>query len=89
MTTPTFDINQAVDEGWCISECHGSENGPWQLQKCDERDKFMNDMQAWRHVVDYAEAGSEYHQKALQFLQDHNPVEYDCIIDTMARKAIA
>jgi hypothetical protein len=89
MTGPAFNNDPAADEGWCISECHGSENGPWQLQKCDEQDVFKTDIEAWRFVVDVAEAGSEYHQSALQFLKDHNPIEYDCIVDTMKRKAIA
>lgn len=89
MTITAFDNNRAIDEGWCISECHGSENGPWQLQKCDELDILKNDLEAWRLVIDYADAGSEYHLKALQFLKDHNPIEYDCITDTVRRKAVA
>lgn len=46
MTEPVFDTDKAADEGWCISECHGSENGPWQLQKCDEQDVFKTDIEA-------------------------------------------
>jgi hypothetical protein len=89
MTEPVFDNNQSADEGWCISECFGSANGPWQLQKCDEQDVFKTDIEAWRFVVDCAEAGSEYHKQALQFLKDHNRTEHDCIVDTIKRRAIA
>ncbi|MGX9944937.1 hypothetical protein ACTG4Q_20965 [Bradyrhizobium denitrificans] len=89
MTGPVFDNNRAIDEGWSIFECFASENGPWQLQKCDDSNLLKDDLQAWRLVVDYADAGSEYHQKALQFLKDHNPIEYDCIIDMIRRKAVA
>lgn len=89
MTGPAFDNGRAIDEGWSIFECFGSENGPWQLQKCDDRDMLRTDLEAWRLVMDYADAGSEYHQKALQFLKDHNPIEHDCIVDTIKRMAIA
>lgn len=89
MTGPMFDNGKAVDEGWSIFECFGSENGRWQLQKLDDAGKFNTDIDAWRLVLDYADAGSEYHQQALQFLKDNNPMEYDCIIDTIRRKAIA
>lgn len=84
-----FDNSIAFDQGWGIFDCYGSENGPWQLQKLDESDRLRNDLEAWRLVVDYANAGSDYHKKALQFLADHNPIEHDCIIDTISRKAVA
>jgi hypothetical protein len=89
MTGPVFDNNRAFDEGWSIFECFGSANGPWQLQKCDESGILKTDLEAWRLVVDRAEAGSNYHQTALQFLKDHNRIEYDCVVDTIKRKAIA
>ncbi|MEY9247612.1 hypothetical protein [Bradyrhizobium elkanii] len=85
----SFDSNIAFDQGWGIFDCDGSENGPWQLQKLDESDRLRNDLEAWRLVVDYANAGSEYHKKALQFLADHNPIEHRCIIDTISKKAVA
>lgn len=85
----TFDNAIAFDQGWGIFECHGSENGPWQLQKLDESSRFRNDLEAWRLVVDYSKAGSEYHKKALAFLAANNPIEHDCIIDTVNRRALA
>ncbi|MCP1757769.1 hypothetical protein [Bradyrhizobium elkanii] len=84
-----FDNNRAFDEGWGIFECHGSQNGPWQLQKLDESPRLRNDLEAWRLVVDYANAGSDYHVKALQFLAEHNPLEHNCIMDTIMRRAVA
>jgi hypothetical protein len=89
MIGPAFDNGQAVDEGWSIFECFGSENGSWQLQKCDNAETFHTDIDAWRLVINYADAGSQYHQRALQFLKDNNPMEYDCMIDTIKRRAIA
>lgn len=89
MKPAAFDNNKSVDEGWCISECHGSENGPWQLQKCDEQDVFKTDIEAWRHVVTQSQAGSQYHTSALEFLQRHNPIEYDVITNTIVGKTRA
>lgn len=74
-----FDNTQAANEGWCISECFGSKNGPWQLQKDDCQDKFAKDSEAWQHVVTQADAGSAYHKAALEFLLQHSRQEYDVI----------
>ena len=84
-----FDNAIAFDQGWGIFDCYGSENGPWQLQRLDESDRFLTDIEAWRLVVDQAAAGSAYHQTALQFIADHNPIEHDCIINTVNKKAVA
>ncbi|WP_439357911.1 hypothetical protein [Bradyrhizobium sp. DASA03007] len=89
MIGSAFDNGQAIDEGWSIFECFGSENGPWQIQKMDDAGKFNTDIDVWRLVVTYADAGSVYHQRALQFIKDNNPMEYDCIVDTIRRRAIA
>ncbi|MGJ4953116.1 hypothetical protein [Bradyrhizobium sp. HKCCYLS20291] len=86
---PIFDNNRAFDEGWGIFECSGSENGPYQLQKLDESDKFRNDIEAWRYVVEVADRESEYHQKALAFLAEHSPFEHQTILDTVNNKAVA
>ncbi|WP_316207478.1 hypothetical protein [Bradyrhizobium sp. SZCCHNR3118] len=84
-----FNNDVAFDQGWGIFECHGSENGPWQLMKLDQSGRFKNDLEAWRWVVDYANRGSDYHKSALQFLAEHNPIEHCCIIDTVNKKAVA
>jgi hypothetical protein len=76
---PEFDNSQAIDEGWSIFKCYGSDNGPYQLQCCDDDDVFTKDEQAWRFVVDQARMGSEYHKKALQYLRDYNLMELHSI----------
>ncbi|MFG1270541.1 hypothetical protein V5F40_21565 [Xanthobacter sp. DSM 14520] len=72
-----FDNTQAADEGWVICECFGSEDGPWQMQRLDER--FSTDGDAWLHVVQQAEEGSVYHSEALEFLRRNNPREHAAI----------
>ena len=76
-----FDDAQAVAEGWSIVETDGSENGPYQLQKIDEYDKFYSDDEAWIHVFMRAYLGSAYHQQALAFLDDNNTAEYRALVD--------
>jgi hypothetical protein len=79
MDDPFFDNSQAVREGWSIFDCSGSDNGRWQLQKCDDSDKCSTDLVAWDHVRTAADAGSEYHASALKFLEQHNPDEFRLI----------
>jgi hypothetical protein len=83
MTDPVFDNTQAEQEGWSIFECHGSDNGLWQLQKCDDARVFASDQEAWAHVVDSADAGSAYHKLAILFLETFNPEEAACIKDAV------
>jgi hypothetical protein len=75
-----FDNDQAFREGWGIFECHGSDNGNWQLQKDDEYNLFDSDPSAWIFVVASANSGSEYHKQALNFLELNNVYEYNTII---------
>jgi hypothetical protein len=79
-TVGYFDDTQAVSEGWSIVETDGSENGPYQLQKIDEFDKFKSDDEAWLYVYRRANEGSAYHQQALAYLDDNNPKEYEALI---------
>lgn len=76
---PEFDNSQAVTQGWSIFECTGSDNGPYQLQCCDDDDVFLDDAAAWGYVVKCARGGSEYHKQALAYLRDHNPMEIKAI----------
>jgi hypothetical protein len=76
---PEFDNSQAINEGWSIFTCYGSENGRYQLQCCDDDDVFVADAQAWKFVVEQAQVGSEYHKAALQYLRDYNPMEIQAI----------
>ena len=80
-----FDNTQAHKEGWCISECHCSSNGPYQLQRDDDLGWFPTDGHAWIFTRNKAAAGSEYHIAALDFLKRENPQEYAAI---MARKVV-
>lgn len=74
--TKEFDGAQAEREGWGIFDCDGSENGPWQLQKIDERNVFETDLSAWQYVVNMALAGSAYHRSAIDYLREHSPAEF-------------
>jgi hypothetical protein len=76
---PEFDNSQAINEGWSIFTCYCTDNGPYQLQCCDDDDVFVSDEKAWKFVVDQANAGSEYHKSALAYLREHNPMEIQAI----------
>lgn len=77
---PVFNNERAMVEGWCVSECDGYDDGPWQLQMYDDADVFETDAKAWLFVCRMADDGSVYHRKAMQFLQDHNPIEHAKIV---------
>ena len=75
-----FDVTQAETEGWSIfSTTSPDHDGRHQLQRCDERDVFPNDDQAWEFVARRALAGSEYHMEALRALKECEPVEFGFI----------
>lgn len=76
---PQFDNTQADTEGWAIFECSGSQNGTFQICKCDDQDTFEDDEKAWAHVVGKAREGSEYHRNALIYIRQHNPIEFHSI----------
>ncbi len=79
-TSPAeFDNRRAAREGWSIFTCYGSENGTYQLQRCDDRVKFKSDDAAWKFVVGNAKAGSKYHKSALRYLRLHGPKEFKAI----------
>lgn len=71
---------QAMNDGWTISDCYGTENGtPWQLQALNEAEVFADDNAAWLHVVTNARNGDALAIKALEFLRDFSPKEYEYI----------
>ncbi|RQH02736.1 hypothetical protein [Paraburkholderia dinghuensis] len=80
-----FDDNRAMQEGWSIFDCEGSANGPWQLQRIDEDEKFMSDGAAWEFVVQQAHVGSVYHASVLNCLYDQNRIEFDSIFRWIIR----
>jgi hypothetical protein len=92
--TVSFDNTQAFTEGWGIFEVGpGTEAsfiekyGRWSLDRLAEGNTcgpvvFGEDAdQAWGHVVTKALEGSAYHQGAIQFLRQHNPLEIDFMRD--------
>jgi hypothetical protein len=66
----------AIREGWVIANADGS----YQLQKLDEAGTFKDDGEAWQHVWDRANVGSETHRRALFFLMRHNVQEFHEIV---------
>ncbi len=83
------EIEQAQKEGWDIFECSGSSDGPWQIQRIDFPDEwpgldhhqplFEDDADAWMHVRAKAAEGSFLHRRALAFVRENNPLEYERI----------
>lgn len=82
---PTTDSDLAQAEGWDIFEASGSianVNGDreFQLQRIDETQVFPGDEEAWHHVYTQAHAGSALHRRALIFLRERSPAEFEAII---------
>jgi hypothetical protein len=57
-----WDNSRAIDEGWALFDSDGCLD----LQRIDEDEIFDNDQDAIDYVRNEAEAGSEYHKRALQ-----------------------
>ena len=84
------DSAAALAEGWDIFDSYGSPNGPWQICVLEEpylntdlgytEKKFADDDAVWLHVWGEAATGSELHNKALAFVQQHNLQEYESIV---------
>jgi len=88
------DRAAAEREGWDIFECQGSAAGVWQIQSFDDVDDELaavitanvgrvwgDDPEAWMHVWGVA---SDLHAKALTFIREMNPAEWE-VIETAAR----
>lgn len=73
---PEFDNSQAGEEGWGIFNCDGSYTGEFKLCRLDEEEIFADDEQAWCFVVEKVAAGSAYHRAALDYIREHNPIEW-------------
>lgn len=79
----------AIAEGWEIFDCDGSSNGPWQVDELDEPDEWAqlnggvvppqleSGEVAWRIV---ANGTLPHHIAAREFLQAHNPQEYEMVM---------
>lgn len=91
----TADQNAADAEGWNIFEAEGSVQNkdgrsPYQIQRIDFPEDeegnqipapFGDDRDAWEHIWSEAAAGSELHQRAIQFVETNSPGEYAHITD--------
>lgn len=82
--TPGFSLEHHIAglaEGWVISQCFGSNYGPWQVQSVDSPDDFKypaihldSDEVAWDTVM----RGTEpHHIAAREFIAAHNPMHLD------------
>lgn len=69
----------AQREGWDIFDTHGSDCGPWQLQRYDDASEvpgapqMKDDMTAWRIVI---QGTAAHHEAARQFIRTHSPKEW-------------
>lgn len=72
-----FDQVQAYTEGWCISSVSGSSYFPdeWlNIERLDEdeHDTLKTDFHAVSFVFGRAADGSEYHRKAVEYMEVNN-----------------
>lgn len=69
----------AQREGWDIFDTHGSDCGPWQLQRFDDASEvpgapqLEDDKTAWRIVI---QGTAAHHEAARQFIRTHSPKEW-------------
>lgn len=70
----------ASREGWTVSECDSENDTPFQLQALDEVGIFESDDHAWTHVVTNARNGDVLALKALAFIRNCSPNEYEFIV---------
>jgi hypothetical protein len=74
------DQDAAVAKGWGLFDASDSENDtPYQLQASSDAGLIWNDDDAWMLVVNNARAGEPLERKALAFLKERSPNEYDFI----------
>ena len=67
--------DQAYAEGWCVSQCSGSQYTPedwFALQRLEEVSYFNSDWEALAYVTKQAAAGSEYHRSAMLYMEQQN-----------------
>lgn len=78
-------------EGWDIWDCGGSSNGPVQIQAFaepqDDEPDLGEDNVAWEIVWRKAHEGSPLHVKALAYVKEYNPMEFEFIEKWMREHA--
>lgn len=77
---------ESIAEGWIISECTGSDNGRWQIQKIDDPEEvgapeLDSDEAAWRIVL---EGKKPHHAHAREFISEVNPKEWSSMLNWAA-----
>ena len=82
--------SKASEQGWDIFEASGDPNAivegrlygtrPYELERYDEAGVFKDDLEAWVFVAKQAGRGDETAQKAIEFLRDNSPNEYNAIV---------
>ena len=75
MKISEFDMYQAFAEGWVI---YGAKPRLCRFSR-PHGQALASDYEAWAVVVGRARDGSEYHQKALDLIAEHNPDEREDI----------
>ncbi len=76
------DSKAAVAQGWDIftTERGPSNDVPFELQRDDEASVFATDHEAHAFVKTQAATGAEPATKALNYLKEASPLEYDAIM---------
>lgn len=69
------DSDAACAEGWDIFEAGDG----MQLQRDDDGAVFADDFDAWVHVWEQAQQDSPLHVRALAYLAEASPEEYESI----------
>jgi|AntDeeMinimDraft_5_1070356.scaffolds.fasta_scaffold12010_5 hypothetical protein len=73
------DDEIANAEGWGIFSVDGDDKD-LQLQKFDDSSAFQDDDAAWDFVLTKAVSGSELHQRAIAFIKQESPDEFESFV---------
>lgn len=73
----------ATAEGWGIFAVDGDDT-ELQLQRLDESDTFRSDDEAWEFVITKAVSGSGLHQRAIAYIKQTSPDEFERFVKDAA-----
>lgn len=76
ITFSSDDHLSASAEGWDIFAVNADESN-LQLQKIDEQNTFGSDDEAWEFVITKAVSGSKLHQRAIAYIKQETPEEFE------------
>jgi hypothetical protein len=82
------DHDRAREQGWDIFEAVGAAAPPtacrpFVLHRVGETNRFVDDFAAWQFVVTQAAVGDELAQRALDFLAERSPLEYETVMNAV------